>query len=292
MERKLHDSLTENKRLLTTEKGKMYGIYILDGFTGEVTELHDESIFDNWYDHCINPKHFKELAKRHNCEYTLETFYKVTKHYNRNYLNIDTLLQTSLDGKRVEICGDDESNYIFVETEGEASEIFKSLMELNEWLIKNELRPFPSFEVPADKENNWVSFNNKLFPRVDFKTFCKYSLDSAEFIVISIRLFDNILVNIDFQKYWNDFQLIDAMDTIYRVREIELDDIFDLTSLYVNEFSVNSRDIKIQIGKQTFERGNYTEFAIKSELIQAVKNEYGLDVTDAVEEFLKDVEVK
>lgn len=287
MQKEFNDSLTENKRLLTTEKGKMYGIYVLDGFTGEVIELLDESIFDNWYDHCINPKHFKELAKKHNCEYTLETFHKITEHYNRNYLNIDTLLETSLDGKRIEISFYDEHDNLYVEKEDGEELEFSSLYKLNEWLVENELKPFPAFDLPEGKEDSWFSLNNKILPNDGYRAFCSYSVEHAEFTVIGVHYIDKLIVTVDFEKYWNDFELINAMDTLYQIHGIEVDNIFDLTCLNVNEVSLRSRDYRMQLGEKTLEQENYKEFATIIELVQDIKESYYVDISKQIEELLK-----
>lgn len=302
MERQLHDSLTENKRLLTTEKGKMYGIYILDGFTGEVTELHDESIFDNWYDHCINPKHFKELANRHNCTYTLETFYKVTEEYNTNYLNIDSLLEISVDGERFTLTIDKMDGFIELDNDYETVKIFTSIDELNNWLIERELRPFPNFELKYSKKDIWIELDNKLCVGKSYRAFCKFSTREHEFTVIGLHYLtykptvenfqhpNKLIITVDLEKHWNDFEFIDAMDTLYQIQGIRVNDVFDLVSLMVDGMSLNSRDFKMQLGEKTLERGNYREFATKAELIQSVKNEYELDITEPVDQLIQESE--
>lgn len=79
------DEPIAGKNLLTTDEGKMYNIYVLQS-NGDYSPLEDDTLWDCWYDHCIDPEAFMELAKKHGCEYTKTTYDFVCEQYRENYL--------------------------------------------------------------------------------------------------------------------------------------------------------------------------------------------------------------
>ena len=85
-ERGLCDEIVAGKRILTTDKDKMYNLYVLDGHSNTVKEVEDNDLYDFWFDHCVLPSFFVELAKRLNCEYSAETFSFIKEEYETNYL--------------------------------------------------------------------------------------------------------------------------------------------------------------------------------------------------------------
>lgn len=91
-ERLLMDEPHKEYDLLTTDQGKMYSIYILykDGEHTRV-EIFDDSVKTEieWFDHCINPRSFAELAVELNCKFTEQTWLYIIEEFEDNYLGRD-----------------------------------------------------------------------------------------------------------------------------------------------------------------------------------------------------------
>lgn len=86
----LISQLAYDNPLLTVDKGKMYGIYIVnpDKTINEVS-FNNELLFKGWMDHCIDPRNFHQLALELKCDYDNETYAHVCKEWVENYLDSD-----------------------------------------------------------------------------------------------------------------------------------------------------------------------------------------------------------
>lgn len=84
-ERELVTVNAYDKPYLTTEKGKMYNLYVVN-LDGSVELFEDEKVFDSWRDHCIEPVAFHNLALSNGLSYDDETMAHVCEEFVCNHL--------------------------------------------------------------------------------------------------------------------------------------------------------------------------------------------------------------
>jgi hypothetical protein len=86
----LISELSLDSPLLTVTKGKMYGIYILNSNnTIQEVSFDNPLVQEGWFDHCMNPQKFHQLAKQLGCEYDNETFAYICHQWVENALRSD-----------------------------------------------------------------------------------------------------------------------------------------------------------------------------------------------------------
>lgn len=83
----------ERKPVLTVENyDKWYKVYIIhpdDTIEGIFNDKELDESMDSWYDHCILPNYFHELAKRKGCVYDSMTFAMVCERFVSDWLEGD-----------------------------------------------------------------------------------------------------------------------------------------------------------------------------------------------------------
>lgn len=148
--RPLNDQPTTH-RLLTTDEGKMYNLYILEP-DGTTITLDDDTIFFDWKDHCINPSAFKYLADKHNCQYTEHTLKHIHEQFLQNYLGSDSPLDVCIDDQLVRVNITSRGIELYAYRLG-LDRTFSSIDSLNDFLIE---RGSPTYyNLKQDVTETW-----------------------------------------------------------------------------------------------------------------------------------------
>lgn len=152
--RPLNDQPT-NQRLLTTEEGKMYDLYILEP-NGEIksltTDLEDDTLFFDWKDHCINPRAFIYLAKKYDCQITDKTLKHVHREFLENYLDADSVLDVCIEDQLVRVKIQPRGIELYGYRLG-IDQTFPTIEELNKFLVEKGSPTY--FEFKQDVTQTW-----------------------------------------------------------------------------------------------------------------------------------------
>lgn len=185
--RPLNDQPTTH-RLLTTDEGKMYNLYILEP-DGSTTVLDDDTIFFDWKDHCINPKAFQYLAEKHNCQITEHTLKHVHRQFLENYLNADSPLDVCIDDQLVRVNITNRGIDLYSYRLG-IDRTFPTIKELNEFLVERGSPTYYTFN--QDVKETWQQVTTPT--KQDAETeqhFIRRIQDSNTYETVKVELLHN-----------------------------------------------------------------------------------------------------
>ena len=153
--RELNDQPTTH-RLLTTDQGKMYDLYILepDGTRIKGVDLNDDTLYFDWKDHCITPSAFKSIAEKYNCQYTEETFKFIHREFLDNYLNSESVLDVCINDKLVQVTISNRGINLYCHSLG-IDQTFYTIEALNKFLAEQGSPSYYKFEQDVSKK--WAS---------------------------------------------------------------------------------------------------------------------------------------